>query len=74
MTALKIRRIGNSLGATLPRAVLDRLKLSEGDTLYLTESPEGFKLTPYDEDFARAMKAFERTRKKYRNAFRELAK
>ena len=74
MTELKIRRIGNSLGAVLPKEVLKRLKVSEGDKLCLTESPEGFKITSYDEDFALAMKAFERSRKRYRNALRELAK
>ena len=74
MKAIKIRRIGNSLGATLPKPVLDRLKVAEGDSLFLTETKDGFQLTPYDESFARAMKAFERTRKRYRNAFRELSK
>ncbi len=74
MIALKIRKVGNSLGATLPREVLQRLKIGEGDTVYLTETPDGYCLTPYDEDFARSMQAFERTRKRYRNAFRELAK
>ena len=74
MKAIKIRRIGNSLGATLPKPVLDRLKVAEGDSLYLTETKDGFQLTPYDESFAWAMKAFERTRKRYRNAFRELSK
>lgn len=34
---LTIRRIGNSLGVILPKAVLDRWGLSEGDTLELTE-------------------------------------
>jgi len=74
MNAIKIRKIGNSLGATIPRAVLERLKADEGDTLFLTETPDGYKLTPYDEDFALAMKAFAKTRKKFRNALRELAK
>jgi hypothetical protein len=34
---LTIRRIGNSLGVILPRSVLDRWGLGEGDTLELTE-------------------------------------
>ena len=55
MQVLKIRRIGNSLGATLPKQVLDRLKVSEGDTLYLTETPSGFEITPYDEAFVKAL-------------------
>lgn len=71
---LKIRRVGNSLGVTLPKEVLKELKAGEGDSLVFTSSPDGFRVTPYDETFARTMEAFEEGRKKYRNALRELAK
>ncbi len=74
MYQLKIRRIGNSLGVTLPKEALAKLDVGEGEILFLTETPDGFRVTPYDEKFEKAMKAFERTRKKFRNAFRELAK
>lgn len=74
MYKLKIRKVGNSAGVTLPKEALARLKVGEGDTLILTETPDGFVVTPYDETFEAGMKAFERTRKKYRNALRELAK
>lgn len=74
MYQLKIRRIGNSLGVTLPKEALAKLNVGEGEVLFLTETPEGFSVTPYSEKFEKAMNAFERTRKKYRNAFRELAK
>ncbi len=74
MYKLKIRKIGNSAGVTLPKEALAHLKVREGDTLILTETPDGFKITPYDETFEAGMKAFERTRRKFRNAFRELAK
>lgn len=74
MVTLKVRKIGNSLGATFPQDVLNRLNVSEGDNLYITETPDGVQITPYDPDFEAAMDAFEVTRKKYRNAFRELAK
>jgi putative addiction module antidote len=71
---LKIRRIGNSLGVTLPREALARLNLGEGGRLYLTEAPDGFRLTPYDESFEAAMDAFEEGRRRYRNALRALAR
>ena len=74
MQVLKIRRIGNSLGATLPKQVLERLKVSEGDKLYLTETPSGFELTPYDETFVKALEAFRRSNRKYRDVYRALAK
>ena len=71
---LKIRRVGNSLGVTLPKDALKMLGVGEGDKIILTDAPEGFRVTPYDETFEKAMEAFGRTRRKYRNAFRELAK
>ena len=74
MYALKIRKIGNSLGVTLPKEALEKLAVGEGDIVFLTDSPEGFKVTPYDETFEKAMEAFARTRQKFRNAFKELAK
>ncbi len=74
MYSLKIRKIGNSLGVTLPKEALEKMSVSEGDIIFLTDSPEGFKVTPYDETFEKAMTAFGRTRSKFRNAFKELAK
>ena len=74
MYTLKIRKIGNSLGATLPQEVLRKLNISEGDSIFLTETPNGVQITPYDPDFEDSMRAFAETRKKYRNALRELAR
>ena len=74
MYKLKIRKIGNSLGVTLPKEALEKMAVSEGDIVFLTDSPEGFKVTPYDETFEKAMEAFGEGRKKFRNALRELAK
>jgi len=74
MHRLKIRKIGNSLGTILPNEVVSRLHVKEGDTLSLTETPDGVQLTPFDPEFDDAMEAFERGRVKYRNALRKLAK
>ena len=74
MTALKIRRVGNSYGLVLPRELLDKLHVAEGDEVYVTETQDGIQLSAYDPEFEVAMKAFERTRRKYRNALKELAK
>lgn len=73
-TTLKLRKIGNSLGVILPKEVTDSLNLREGDTLHVVADADGARLTPFDPDFDKAMEAFERTRRKYRNALRELAK
>ena len=74
MHTLKIRRIGNSLGVTLPKEILQKLNVDEGDSLFITETADGIQITPYDPDFEAAMQAFSETRKNYRNALRELAK
>lgn len=74
MHTLKIRRIGNSLGAIFPKAVLQKLKVDEGDNIFVTETAHGIQITTYDPDYKAAMQAFEETRKKYSNAMRELAK
>ena len=75
MVQLKIRRVGNSLGVTLPAATAQAMKVREGDKVFLTEAPDGsFRITPYDPDFADAMKAAESFMARYKNALRELAR
>jgi putative addiction module antidote len=74
MVALKLRRVGNSVGAVFPREVLASLKVGEGDTLYVTQTTDGIKITPYDPEFEAQMKAARRVMKKRRNVLRGLAK
>lgn len=74
MQTLKITRIGNSLGVILPREVLAQLRVEQGDVLYVTESPEGLRLTAFDPDFERQMEAARGVMKRRRNVLRELAK
>lgn len=75
MTAvLKIRPIGNSACVILPKDELDRLQLKVGDELSVMQTKNGLELSPYDEDFARRVRVFERSHRKFRNAYRELAK
>jgi putative addiction module antidote len=74
MTKLKLTAIGNSAGVVLPKEVLARLKVDKGDAVYLTESPDGYRLTPYDPDFERQMDAARKIMKRRRAVLRELAK
>jgi putative addiction module antidote len=71
---LKVRKLGDSHCVILPREVVDRLRLADGDTLAASETPDGLLLSPSDPKFARAMEGFERVRRRYREALRELAK
>jgi putative addiction module antidote len=69
-----IRAIGNSAGATIPKAMLERYKITEGDRVHLVETEEGILITPYDPAFAEAMTVYQEGAKQYRNAMRALAK
>jgi putative addiction module antidote len=74
MHALKLTQIGNSVGLILPKEVLARLKLEKGDTVFVTETPEGVAVTPYDPQFAEQMGAASAIMKKRRAVLHELAK
>jgi len=69
-----IRQVGNSLGTTFPKEMLDRMHLGKGDTIYIVETANGLLLTPFDPEFSKAMAVYEKGAAKYRNALRELAK
>lgn len=72
---VQIRKIGNSVGLILPKELLARLKLKEGDKLHLVEQTErGFKFSPYDPKHAKAMEIARRAFRKYADTFKALAK
>ncbi len=59
MRTLKVTTVGNSAGVILPKEILERLRVSKGDVLYLVEEPDGFKLTPYNKEFVEQMNVAE---------------
>ena len=73
MLKVKITSIGNSAGIVLPKEALARMKAVKGDVLYLVETPQGYALTPYDQDFEEQMSAASEAMHDYRNALRKLA-
>ena len=74
MAALKLTQIGNSVGVILPKEVLARLKVEKGDTLYVSETPDGVALTPYDPSFEAQLELGRDFMREYRDTFRALAK
>ena len=74
MSVLKLTQIGNSVGVILPKELLGRLHLEKGDTLFLTDSVNGFTLSPYSPTFDAQMTEARRIMKKRRDVLRELAK
>lgn len=74
MHALKLTQIGNSVGLILPKEVLARLKLEKGDTVFLTETPDGVAVTPYDPSLEEQIDAGRAFMREFRDTFHELAK
>ena len=73
MRVLKITTVGNSAGVVLPKEILERLRVSKGDELYLVEEPDGYKLTPYNREFVEQMKAAEDIMRSDRDVLKVLA-
>ncbi len=72
-TAVKITTIGSSVGIVLPKEILSRLHVEKGDTLYLTEAPDGIRLSPYNASFAKKLDAFEQIMRENRDVLKKLA-
>ncbi len=71
---LKLRKVGNSVGMIVPKHVRQKMGVKEGDTVYLTETPDGYRLSPYDPEFSRQMELAREIQSKHRDALHELAK
>lgn len=71
---LTLRRVGGSIGATIPKEMAERLHLDVGDRILAVETERGILLTPYDPDVEAGLAIGSKIAKKYRNALRELAK
>jgi putative addiction module antidote len=72
---LQVKKVGNSLGLILPKELLARLRLKEGDKLHVVEQTErGVKLSPYDPKHAKAMELARRSFRKYADTYKALAK
>lgn len=72
---IEIKKIGNSTGVILPKDLLARLRLEQGDKVLLTEGPDrSITLTPYSEDDEETMRIARELMKKYASTLRALAK
>jgi len=74
MASLKLRAIGNSVGVVLPKELLARLKVGEGDTVQLVEAPDGFLLRAQHAEVDEQLALGRELMKRYRDTFRILAK
>ena len=75
MLAFKVTTVGASAGFILTKEAMAHLKVQKGDTLYLTQAPDGgYRLTPYSPDFERQMALAETIMHEDREILRRLAK
>ena len=74
MHVLKLTQIGNSVGVILPKEVLASLKVGKGESILLTETPEGYVVTPYDPALDEQMVAGREFMSEFRDTFHTLAK
>ena len=70
----QIRSIGNSSGATIPKSILEKFNLHDGDDVFIQETENGILISPFDPDFETSLEIYKKGSKKFRNAMKELAK
>ncbi len=71
---VKLIRIGDNFGFTVPKELIEKYNLKEDQELHIIEANKGFTLTPFNPDFERWADAFDKTNSKFRNTLKEIAK
>ena len=72
---LKLRKVGNSVGVVLPKEALSHLHAQEGDTICVTEAPDGsLRMSSTKPEVMRQLAVAQHVIRRYRNTLRELAK
>lgn len=74
MYTLKLTKIGNSVGVILPKELLAKMDVEKGDEIFITDSPDGMRITPHNPEFETQMKLAREIMKERRAVLRELAK
>ena len=74
MHTLKLTQIGNSVGAVFPKELLAQMRLEKGDEFYVTDTPDGLRITGHTTEFEEQMRIARDIMKQRRNVLHELAK
>ena len=72
--AITLKKIGGSVGAILPKDMLDRQHLQADDQVFVVETPQGILLTAVDPATTEALAAYAILAKENRAAMAALAK
>lgn len=70
----KIRKVGNSLGVTIPKQIIDELHVKEGDTMEIKTEGDALRLEPSDKEFEEWAEAYREANRDYKDVLKELAK
>ncbi len=73
MTKLKLTKIGNSVGVILPKEVLSRLNVVQGDELIATDEPGGLRLSAYSPEVEKQIDVGLDVMRRYRHTLKKLA-
>jgi putative addiction module antidote len=71
---LKLIQVGNSVGATFPKEMLANLKVGKGDTLAVTETSDGYRISAYNPEVQRQVDKGREVMAEFRDTLRALAK
>lgn len=72
--SIKLKKIGGSVGAILPKELLQRQHLAANDELFVLETPDGILLTAVDPATRVALAAYAEVARENRAALAALAK
>ena len=73
MTTVKVVQFGDSSGIVLPKDVLQRLRVDQGDVLEIVETPNGVELVPSSEDAASQIQIAGEVMREDQDVLRKLA-
>jgi putative addiction module antidote len=74
MAVLKLTSLGASTGVVIPKEMLERLNVGNGDELFAMETPGGYLITAHDPEVERQLKIAQKIMDEYEETLRLLAK
>lgn len=70
---LTITKVGNTFAVILPDDFMESRQLKDGDKVYLTESPNGARLSFYDADLVETLAIAKRVMREDHEVLKKLA-
>jgi len=71
---VKVETLGAATGIVIPKEMLEKLKVGNGDSLQVIETPYGFLLAPCDSEVTHELELGRAFMKQYDETFKALAK